>query len=240
MLKQSFVATTKLFSLSYFQHLFNSIETTAAIDGSNVVASFEEMEKQGLHWIMADFKIQFLDQHLFSAEYTIVTFPLEANALYALRGHNLYNAAGKLMAQSITRWVTMDIASRGLGRIPAYLYERVYEKEVEFLPHQKLRLTSHFLSTRVFNYRIGKQDIDNNAHTNNTVYMNLSIESASISGLDLSGIDTFSIQFKKETYFNDFLVVNSTIVNEGAKMVQVKINEGAQNAEISLAEIVFK
>jgi acyl-ACP thioesterase len=113
MLQQSFSSDAPIFSLAYFKHIFDSIETTAAIDGSNVVASFDEMKENGMYWIMADFRIQFLTATLFSNDYNITTFPIDANPLYALRAHNIYNATGQLMAQSITRWVTMDIATRG-------------------------------------------------------------------------------------------------------------------------------
>jgi acyl-ACP thioesterase len=181
-----------------------------------------------------------LDKDLFTQKYAIITFPMEANALYANRAHNLYNESGKLMAQSCTRWVTMDIATRGLGRIPTHLIERVYEKETVFLPYQKIRLNKDFSATRFFNYIIGAGDVDQNAHTNNTVYMKLCIESASIMGFELSQVDTFSIQFKKECYLNDILVMNAAVINNDRRQLAVRINNGDQNSEISLSEITFK
>jgi acyl-ACP thioesterase len=240
MLQQSFSSDAPIFSLAYFKHIFDSIETTAAIDGSNVVASFDEMKENGMYWIMADFRIQFLTATLFSNDYNITTFPIDANPLYALRAHNIYNATGQLMAQSITRWVTMDIATRGLGRIPAHLIERAYEKESDYLHYEKMRLNKDFEATRFFNYIIDENDVDQNAHTNNTVYMKLCIESASIMGFDLSTLDTFSVQFKKESYKDEILVMNAAVTNNDKRQLAVRINNGDQNSEISLSEITFK
>jgi acyl-ACP thioesterase len=239
MLQQSFSTDAPIFSLPYFKYLFDSIETTAIMDGTNVVASFDEMMANGLQWVMADFNLQLLDKSLFTQKCSIVTFPVAANVLYANRAHNIYNESGILMAQSCTRWVTMDINTRGLGRIPNYLIQRVYQKELDYLPYQKMKLKKDFDVTRMFNYIVGEADVDQNNHTNNTVYMKLCIESASIMGQDLSTISNFAIQFKKESYINDFLIVNASLQKTDRDRILVRIDDGTGNAEVGLSEIRF-
>ncbi len=234
MLKQTFHTKNQLFSLDFFKQLFDHIETTAGIDGSNVVASFDEMKANGLHWVMADFKIVFIDGANFSSTYTLVTFPTDANSLYAIRAHNVYNTEGKIVAQSFTRWVTMQIDTRGLGRIPQYIIDRKYEQETEALTYEKLRLKRVFDFQKSKSFSIQSQDVDQNEHTNNTVYMIKCIEVALEFGLDLKFIKSFSIQFKQETRLHDRLQIH---LGGSLQSCSLKIADVNSAAEVSLAEI---
>jgi acyl-ACP thioesterase len=234
MLKQTFHTDAQLFSLDFFKQLFGHIEVTAGIDGTNVVASVDEMKANGLLWVMADFKLVFKNEADFSSTYTLVTFPLEANPLYAIRAHNIYNAEGKIVAQSFTRWVTMQIDTRGLGRIPQYIIHRKYEQETAALAYEKLRLNKVVDVQKSKSYAIQSHDVDQNEHTNNTVYMIKCIEAALEFGLDLGLIKTFSIQFKQETRLHDKLQIHS---GGSLQSCSLKIVPISSSAEVSLAEI---
>jgi acyl-ACP thioesterase len=156
--------------------------------------------------------------------------------LYAIRAHNIYNAAGEMMAQSFTRWVTMQIETRGVGRIPAHLIERIYERELTALPYERLRLQKNFEVQRFNSYRIKASDVDQNDHTNNTVYMLKCIEAALSLGIDLKAMRAFSIQFKQETRLNSILEIQSAY---NSRLCQLMIKDSDTSAEVSLAEIVF-
>ncbi len=236
MFKQTFTATEPLFSFDFYKQFFDAIELTAGIDGANVVASFDEMKTHGLHWVMADFKIIFIPEFSFTKVYTIVTFPIDANALFAIRAHNIYNAAGDCVAQSFTRWATMQMDTRSVGRIPNHLIDRKYEREPNALLYERLRLQKTFEVKESSTYTILATDVDKNEHTNNTVYMLKCIEAVFNFGLDLKSIRTFSIQFKQETRLGASLKI---LVGGKAPLCHLKITDAHTSAESSLAEITF-
>jgi medium-chain acyl-[acyl-carrier-protein] hydrolase len=237
MLRKQFCILHQPSSIDFYRDLFQYIEETAIIDGENVVASYEEMKSLGLAWVMADFKLQ---RHLnkpWTSDFCIVTFPSEANPLYAIRAHNIYDKENVLIAQCFTRWVAMNIQSRSLSRIPSYLIERQYEREEDSLKYQKLRFNAYDQFEACFDYQITERDVDLNQHTNNTVYMLKCIETAIHQKIDVNCMDTFIIQFKHETYLNDAIEVMSATTANG---LSVKLRKTALDQEVSLAEIVLR
>ncbi len=174
----------------------------------------EEFEKENsFFYVVLRYKGYFLKELETGRHYTMVTFPTYPGPLQLYRYCYLLDEEKKVCFYLISLWVLMDSKTRRLKT--ARVFRDRIEKEIPDLKDVK-PLTEETLGNfpleedgfvKYDTYQVGKQDIDENGHMNNTVYFDILKDH-----LPEKSIHTFEMNYEKECLFEEKLNI---FVKEG-------------------------
>ena len=177
--------------------LFESVATEHA---KKMGVGFEEMLSKNLLWVTMRIKYEVVNQPSPETNYKIATYPSSKNMMEYDRDYLITDENGKVFIKGQSKWCLIDAKTRHLVRMIQSIT----------LSKQKPLFEERFLKTDIFEpqflpdhrYKITEDDIDNNRHTNNTVYAKLV---AYLLRNESREIKFFQINFLKECVLDDSL-----------------------------------
>lgn len=183
---------------------------------------FEAMVSKAMLWVTMRIKYQVLAQPKPMQKLKIVTYPSGKNMLEFDRDFLIFDQQNNLLIKGTSKWCLINKNTRRLAKMDAI--------DMVILPNNKPVFEEKFLKTDAFipdvladkSYQIEPNDIDNNGHTNNTIYAKLA---QSLLCGDGKKIEFFQINFLKECLLGDRLDIYKKSLADGEYIVG-KICEG--------------
>lgn len=151
--------------LSYF-------EESAWRHAQNLGFGFYDAASNRNAWVLSRLRIDIFNYPKWGDDFTINTWPLGVDRLFALRTANFINNDNQIFASLTSSWLIIDIVSRR-PQIPAHsplLREMVFSEEQNNIPWpEKLKPMEEYV--KILNYTTRYSDLDINGHINNTRYV---------------------------------------------------------------------
>ena len=174
-------------------------ETIANQHAEKLGVGFLDLLSKNLLWVVMRIRYVVENSPKPNIKYTIITYPSGKNFMEFDREYIITDAKDKVIIKGQSKWCVIDTITRRPMKMPEYIL---------FNENYKPQFEGRFLKTETFEpkylpdgrYRISENDIDNNRHTNNTVYARLVTELLKNENKE---IKTFQINFLKELFLND-------------------------------------
>lgn len=186
----------------------------------------------GLSWVLHRMKIDVVRWPKIAEVITVDTYPSGLERVFVYRDFRVYDQAGNLIITATSTWLVFDTNKRSLT-IPANHFHSIFEpyKTFSFLPRatQKFEFfkEEHALKKLVM---ARHNEIDTNAHVNNSVYFQWMLEPLTAEYQDACMCDEVDIQFKKECRLDDVLTSSCQVLHEGTCSHLLQNNEGKEVA----------
>lgn len=178
---------------------------------------FETMYSKHLLWVTMRIRYEILRLPKPNEVLKIKTYPSGKNRLEYDREYLIFDADGNLIIKGQSKWCLINSQTRKI--------EKMIEAPV--LLDQEPVYKERFLKTDTFepkflpdvNYQIQPDDIDNNGHTNNTVYANMI---APILEQKNKKINFFQINFLRESLIGERIDIYSQFEDKKLKILGKK------------------
>ncbi len=197
--------------------------------------------ERGLAWAVHRIKLDVLAPALVREPLTIETWASAHDRLNAYRDFEIRGAAGRPIARATSAWVVFDALQRRAVKLPQeWLSAGVpmpdRPRALELPKRKPLELEAPTVS-RPFRVRLG--DLDVNGHTNNTRYVEWTVESASSEMWGTHRLGSIDIVFRAETLYDDDLIAQSEWLAGEAPEFAHQIVRPRDGAEIARARTTW-
>lgn len=161
----------------------------------------------GLSWVLHRMKITVIRWPRLAEEIRIETQPSGLERVYVYRDFRVYDQQGNLLITASSTWLVFDILKRTLST-PAAHFQEIFEpyRHLSFLSRSTLKFppasSENLLRAQV---RARHNEIDTNAHVNNSVYFQWLLEPLPADFLTSHACTEVEIQFKKECTRQDLI-----------------------------------
>ncbi len=187
--------------LKYFQE-------SAALDSNQLGFGFKDLSKNNQAWILTHMQVRALQQNIPLQDVTVKTKHVFSDRLLNRRQFTIYGADGTALFEGSSWWAIIDVQKRRLVRTPQHLIDmnpvqpESLEAEENFKASLPTETPSHTLEmiTR-------EEDLDLNAHVNNTHYAAWAVESVPADVRDGKKLDRMLISFKNECRAGEKIMV---------------------------------
>ena len=196
------------------------MEEIASLHSSTVGYGVDDVERNGVAWILMDWKLKVIDRPKYKEMLNIKTWARESNKLYSYRDFEVYDEKGNLVAVASSKWVLIDINKRRIIKIDEELIEK-YNPETgkqvfDEIDIEKVKEPEDYASN--IEYIVKKSDIDVNKHMHNLNYLDLAYEALPNDIYEnVNRLNNVRITYKKEIKLGD--TVKCSYTNENNKHI---------------------
>ena len=217
--------TDSLGNLTLFS-LANYLQDAADRHAIQLGVGMPALAELGLSWVLHRMKITISRWPQLAEEITIETQPSGLERVYVYRDFRVYDQQNNLLITASSTWLVFDKAKRSLTT-PASHFQDIFEpyKQFSFLSRPSRKFPPLILENSLrAELKARHNEIDSNAHVNNSVYFQWFLESLSTDFLATQMCTEVEVQFKKEctrsntitsiSSFSDTEEVRHWLINE--------------------------
>lgn len=185
---------------------------------------FERLQSDGMLWVLSRLAFEMKRMPRLQEKYVISTWIESYNRHFSQRNFDIRSATGEVLGYARSIWVAIDRESRrpanleGIAAIAATVSDRPCPIEAP----RKLRMERN-VPASVRNYTFKVSDIDFNRHVNSGRYVELMLNSLSLSDFDENRIARFDIDYKLESHYGDVATVAYTRSADGTVVSDITV-----------------
>lgn len=171
---------------------------------------FERLQTDGLAWVLSRLAFQMNRYPGIFEDYTISTWIENYNRHFSQRNFEFRTAAGEILGYARTIWVAIDLKTRRPGNIEDFgrlADANDHSRPCPIDPPAKLRPVANPDSIRTYTFRVS--DIDFNRHVTSARYVELAINTLSLSDFDANILHRFDIDYKLESHFDNLATIGA-------------------------------
>ncbi len=194
------------------QTLCDYMQEAAGNHAAKLGVSIEKLHREGVAWVLARMRVCPVALPAVHERIQVETWPVGVEGLQFRRDFIVRDERGSVLARAVSHWVVVSLATRKVGRIPAFIAEVALDNAATAMDDARRRLpeVGEALSVREFRARFA--DVDRNRHVNNVRYMEWIVESMAENGMPLADLE---LVYKAESFWNDVVLVRTMPEPEG-------------------------
>lgn len=179
-----------------------------------------DTEKNGLTWILLDWKLKVLERPKYGQELEVHTWAKSGNKFFTYRDYEVYDQNNNLCAIATSKWTLINIEEGKMERITDEIMKPYKLEEKDVFPlrkMEKIKIPEEFTST--ITYTTIRKDIDINKHMHNLYYLDLAYEALPEEVYQNRPYNNVRISYKKEIKLGE--TVNCKYAKEEEKHIIV-------------------
>ena len=196
--------------LKYFQQ-------AAAMDSAQLGFGWKDLIKDDLAWILTHMQARALQTAIPLQNVTVKTWHAYSDRLLSRRQFTIYGQDGTPLFEGSSWWAIMNVVKRRLTRTPQRLLEENLSQPDELEPEENFKAPLPAQEpSRTIKIFTREEDLDLNAHINNTHYPAWAIQSVPAECREGKRLDRLLISFKNECRAGEELTVGLYPCGENA------------------------
>ncbi len=186
-----------------------------------------DLEVHNISWILMRKHLQIARMPRLGEKIKIMTHPSGFERIYTYRDFRVFDEAGIQIAQSSTAWLLMNIESRRLSRIPAFILKLSEQlpPEETFVPRVSTKMPKLSQVDWEKSFRVSWHDLDFNQHLNNTFYIQWMLESLPEKVLRYQRLTDMKVQYQAEALLGERVVSQCTRTETGGYLHRLVTEE---------------
>lgn len=149
----------------------NYFQEAAGVHADQLDFDITDLHKQGLTWMLFKMHLRVFTFPKRWQNVSVQTWPSSGDPIRAFRDYRLIDNEGSVLATGLSQWMTIDVKSKRLVRIPNSLKNFKAIPDNHNLDTGKEPIQDIPIDNRLFITTVGKHDLDMNNHVNNTTYI---------------------------------------------------------------------
>lgn len=192
--------------LQYWQEL-------SLLDNPEGPLSPRALREAKLAWMLESYDLSCVLLPSKAEEVRLVTWPMEREGLYFLRGFALFDTAGTCLASSVSRWVLVDLVERKAQRPrPEWIPDLVEEPGGLVLPGRNRQLKRLNASGPILweqELKPRYSELDQNQHVNNTFYLGWALDLLAENAGTYFTVKRADLLFRREILLEDRIILRA-------------------------------
>lgn len=188
-----------------------------------------DIERTKIAWILVGWKMQVIKRPKYGNTINIKTWGRAMSKVITYRDFEVYDEENNLCAIATSKWTLLNIETGRLARLTDEMYEK-YQMETDknvFENPELEKIENPKEYSNIFEYTVGRRDIDLNGHMHNLYYLDLAYEALPEDVNEKRPFDNVQIQYKKEVKYGE--KVKCKYSNQGGKHIVVVYSENEEN-----------
>ena len=150
----------------------NIAQEAAGAHAVHLGFGYDTLRETNTAWILSRVHVEFPDTPLWREEITLRTWHKGLNRLFFLRDFVVTDNEGKERVKATTSWLVLNLETRRIVRDPKLMEDgTICTDNVIETPADKVVMPKDKEPVFVMEHLVAYSDIDQNAHTNNAMYM---------------------------------------------------------------------
>ncbi|MGA2449195.1 MAG: acyl-ACP thioesterase domain-containing protein [Polyangiaceae bacterium] len=166
----------------------------------------EMLLPRGLTWVIGRQQFELIRAVARGERLEVSTWPSGLDRRTALRDFEVCDAAGELVARSVSHWFILDVETRKPVRPQIVLAPALLRDVEHVLVPPTEKLPEVVASTGEWRSRVRYQDIDINKHANNASYISWALEALPIDAWSTRRLAFCDVQYLSECRYGDAIV----------------------------------
>lgn len=191
------------------QNLSNYFQEAAGLHAASLDVSLERLQSEGISWVLSRLNIGVNGLPRAGESLSVETWPVCIEGLQFRRDFVARTADGAVAAAGVSRWLVVNLSTRRIVRIPAFISGMDLENPRTAMEDADAKLPDLSGEEEALRVRVRLADMDRNRHVNNVRYADWILEatpgavreSCALRGLDLS--------FRAESLHGDTVIVRT-------------------------------
>lgn len=190
---------------STVQSLCEYMQEAAGNHAALLGLSIEKLHSEGVAWVLTRMRV--VPERLPKVHDTVevTTWPVGVEGLQYRRDFVMRDAGGNVLLRAVSHWVVVSLATRKVGRVPAFITETALDNTETAMRDEKRRLPEVLATHEAAVFTARLSDIDRNLHVNNVRYMDWLFESVPAATREESTLADIEIMYKAEAYPGDII-----------------------------------
>lgn len=187
------------------QSLCEYMQEAAGNHAALLGLSIEKLHSEGVAWVLARMRVvpECLPKVHDTVEVT--TWPVGVEGLQYRRDFIMRDVNGNVLLRAVSQWVVVSLATRKVGRVPAFIAEVALDNAETVMQDEKRRFPEVAANHEAAVFTARLSDIDRNLHVNNVRYMDWLFESVPAAVREECDLADIEIMYKAESYPGDIL-----------------------------------
>ena len=190
--------------------LCDYFQEAAGLDARTLACGYEDLAGSGVTWVLTRMQVTPLAKATVGSRLTVHTWHSVSDRLFSRREFYITDEKNEPIVKGSTWWLLIDVATRKMTRTPQSLLD-------SNPPRPEFVLTEHNPKAPDFSGAapvatlpviVRDEDIDSNAHVNNTHFTAWAIESAPRALIGERALKELVITFKHECFSKDKLTMS--------------------------------
>jgi acyl-ACP thioesterase len=214
----------------------NLLQEIAGNHAGELGVSVDKLFSKKLTWVLSRLHLKMISYPVWREKISITTWPSDVYGKFATRDFELFDSKNKLIGQSTTSWMLIDLIKMKPIVMPEFITKielpnrrRAINDDFDKLPKIK-----NIDLQRKYNVRLS--DLDLNQHVNNVNYIEWAIESIPIEVIQRYKLVQFEISFRAESKYGDSVISKTQVVDgNNQKTFLHNLIKGNSDIEIAVA-----
>lgn len=184
------------------------LQEAAGNHASSLTWGVENLQQRRLTWVLARLHLRVSRWPRWRDDVRVQTWPSGVVRAFAVREFRI-DLGEENVGVGTSGWVVMDTASRRPVRPGAALADMVLTTPPRVLDDGFERLPELPSATSAFEVRVGRSDLDLNAHANNVRFVAWVLDGLTAAVVDASTLTELEIDYRAEAREGDMVVVEA-------------------------------
>jgi acyl-ACP thioesterase len=186
--------------------IVNYMQEAAWFNTVQLDASVYDLQEKGITWVMHRMRLELTQYPVNQEKVRVETWPAGGERVFVYRDYRIYNERGEPIGQASSSWAVLDIGSRRLTAIPAFLQDLIPPPEGKHpLPRATGKWPEPDSFPHTLDIHVGWFALDPNHHVNNAFYFQWMVEAMPESWLGQYELGEIDIQIRQECALGDHL-----------------------------------
>lgn len=185
------------------QSLCNYTQEAAGIHAARLGISLERLQSEGISWVLSRMQIALHSMPLAGETISVETWPVSVEGLQFRRDFIVRHADGSLVATAISHWVVVTLATRRVGRIPAFISSVALDNAATAMQDSGVRLPAVGQEHEAVHIRAQFADMDRNWHVNSVRYVDWVLEAVPGDTRRECALRSLELVFRAESFQGD-------------------------------------
>ena len=191
------------------QALCEYMQEAAGNHAAALGVSIDRLNDEGVAWVLARMRVAPVALPAVHERVLVETWPVGVEGLQFRRDFILRREDGSVLARAVSHWVVVSLATRRVGRIPAFIAEVALDNTATAMDDAKQRFPDVGEAFEAASFRARLSDVDRNRHVNNVRYMEWVMESVPEDVRSRMRLADLDLTFRAESYWNDVTTVRT-------------------------------
>lgn len=215
------------------ESILKMLESIAAYHSDSVGYGYRDLSVKKVGWILVDWYVEVMQRPKYQEELTITTWGRKMVHCYTYRDFEMRNEKGEICVRGTSKWTLLDIEKGKLGKLTEEIVNCYEPEEKSIFDEEMDRLKEPETYTSI-DYKIHKNEIDNNGHVHNTYYLNLAYEALPDEVFFKEPLDHIRITYKKEMKYGEVVECHYAKAEGKHTIAIIRKEDGAVHAIVQL------
>ena len=213
--------------------ILKMLESIAGYHSDKVGYGYQDLADKKVGWILIDWYVEVLKRPKYQEELTITTWGRKMILCYTYRDFEMRDESGELCVKGTSKWTLLDIEQGKLAKLTEEIVSSYEPEEITVFEEELERLKEPENYTSI-DYKIHKNEIDNNGHLHNTYYLNLAYEALPDEVFFQEPLNHIRITYKKEIKYGEMVECHYAKVDGKHTIAMIRKEDRAVHAIVQL------